>query len=312
MGRVALAQVRQATFDPSQAIAQLAASRQQARVVRRSGSRRQSSAGQSFSYQPRPLNEESLYTQVASPEERGVLESQNRAQWNADRQRQLQHQQNLALPPQASQILEAAPDVAEDPEVRGLVDEYRTQTEDLAEREQGTAATDPVRRVLNRKKQQLKNELVKEIKNSQIYKEGKKKASEWIWRGLGPIGEVLESEGFLAWTETTFGALVNQFQAWKTVILPAVGDSRPGDPDSGKIFKGFLGFLEPDSLDPKDPATWMVDAPMAAIGIFFLVGLHIVFLEFLTIIGAVLLVMTLGASALGEFGSTIASMLGII
>jgi hypothetical protein len=310
MGCVAVAQVRQSGFDPSQAVAQMAASRQQARVARRFGSAPTRRAGQSSLYRAQGLNETSLYTQAASPAQRAAAETQNRAQLNADRQQQLRQLQNTALPLEATQILESAPDVAQDEEVRELIEDYREKSGSLAGQILDRAVGDPVRRAYEKKKQQLKDDLVNKIKESEIYKRGKKKVSEWLWRIFGPVGEAAESEGALAWTETTFGGLVNQFQAWKTIIMPPDASERPGDPNTGKIFKGFLGFLEPERLDPKDPATWMVDAPMAAIGFFVLFAIHLTFLEFLTIIGICLLILigvfnlhasmiTLGASLFG-------------
>lgn len=311
MGRVPIASVRSSSFDPSQAIAQLAASRQQARLSRRTNTSGRRSPGNVSSYRPSAFNEESLYSSVATPEEQSAKETANRSNWNSDRQRQLQHQRNTALPAEVSGLLKSAPDVAEDSEVKGYVDNYRNSLGQLEDRASQRGGIDPVRRVVDRQKDKLKKELVSKIKKSKIFQEGKKKVLAWVWRGIGPIGSILEIEGLLVWTEFIFGLLVNGFQTLKTVVLPVVSEARPGDPDSGQIFKGFLSFAEPTSLDPKDLATWIVDAPYSAIWFFVVNYVHLFALGFLTIIGAVILIAYQVDVTFGAFGTEIASMLGL-
>ena len=311
MGRVPIASVRQSSLDPSQAIAQLAAGRQQARLSRQTNTSGRRAPRRISNYQPPALNEESLYSSVATPEEKSFKETQNRAEWNSDRQQQLQHQRNTRLPAEAAGILKSAPDVAEDPEVKGYVDNYRNSLGRLEDRASQRGGADPVRRVVDRQKDKLKKELISKIRKSKIYQEGKKKLLTWVWRGIGPIGSVCEIEGLLCWTEFIFGLLVNGFQTLKSVVLPVVTEERPGDPDHGQIIKGVLSFAEPTSLDPKDPATWVVDAPYSAIWFFVVNYVHLFALAFLTIIGAVILIAYQIDSTFGAFGAELASMLGL-
>jgi len=233
---------------------------------------------------------------------------------NADqthRQQQRQHQRNTALPAEAAGILKSAPDVAEDPEVQGYVNDYRNSLGRLKDRSSQRGGVDPVRRVIDRQKNKLKKELISKIRKSKIYQQGTKKLKKWIWRGIGPIGSIIEIEGLLCWTEFIFGLLVNGFQTLKSVVLPVVTEARPGDPNSGQIIKGVLSFAEPTSLDHKDPATWVIDAPYSAIWFFIINYVHLIVLAILTVIGSVVLVMSMGASVMGEYGTMIASMLGI-
>ena len=164
---------------------------------------------------------------------------------NADqthRQQQRQHQRNTALPAEAAGILKSAPDVAEDPEVQGYVNDYRNSLGRLEDRSSQRGGVDPVRRVIDRQKNKLKKELISKIRKSKIYQQGTKKLKKWIWRGIGPIGSIIEIEGLLCWTEFIFGLLVNGFQTLKSVVLPVVTEARPGDPNSGQIIKGVLSF----------------------------------------------------------------------
>lgn len=311
MGCVPIASVRQSSFDPSQAIAQMAASRQAARVARRTSTSGRTTSGRTSSYRPSTFNEESLYSSVATPEEKSAKESQNRASWNSDRQRQLQQQRNTALPAEVAEILKSAPDVATDQETKESVENYRnslSQLEDSASRRGGI---DPVRRIIDRRKQQLKDQLVKKIKSSKIYQEGKKKFVEWIWRGVGSAGSTADAcDAGVAdvGIELVGGASISLFQALKTFLLPTVADARPGDPDNGQIMKGLLSFAEPTSLNLKDPATWLVDLPVAAVAFFVLNAVHLMVLAFLTMIGVALIVATGATSLLGEIWSTISSM----
>ncbi len=311
MGRVAQATAQRSSFNSSRAIAQLAAGRQQSRLSRKSNTSGRTSPGRISNYRPSVFNEESLYSSVSTPEEKSAKETQNRANWNADRQQQRQHQRNTALPAEAAGILKSAPDVAEDPEVQGYVNDYRNSLGRLEDRSSQRGGVDPVRRVIDRQKNKLKKELISKIRKSKIYQQGTKKLKKWIWRGIGPIGSIIEIEGLLCWTEFIFGLLVNGFQTLKSVVLPVVTEARPGDPNSGQIIKGVLSFAEPTSLDPKDPATWVIDAPYSAIWFFIINYVHLIVLAILTVIGSVVLVMSMGASVMGEYGTMIASMLGI-
>lgn len=335
---MAQAALQQTSFDPAQAANQLNAGRQAARIERQKrtiGAARprgqvlrfpnervrpttNAASGAGGEVVPlrtaQPINEEAIYGSGASAQQRTQAEQINKTQWQQDRQHQLQQSRNTALPAQVAQTFEAAPEIAQDAEVQHMVGDYQGKMRDLAQREQGTAPGDPVRRALDRRKQQVKDELWKKIKQSKIFQEGKKKVTGWIWRGVGPIGstgDAIDLGAIDVGLELIGGACISLFQSTKTVILPHLTEPKPGDPDAGKIMKGVLAWLEPDSLDPKDPFTWGVDAPYSAIAWFILHYIHALVLALLTVIGAVILVFILGAEMFGELGTMIGSWLGL-
>ncbi|MFH1632045.1 MAG: hypothetical protein ABIA47_03470 [bacterium] len=226
------------------------------------------------------INESQVYPMgAASAEERQQREMERAAKMDAERRWIHQQTQQPPLPA----IVEQAQQQGVMPDISPMVD----TTKQLMNEDRELSFADPARRKVKRKIQQNMERMAKKAAKK-MAKKFKEETRDMIWHLWGRGGSAAESEhaggGTVFWT----GGLISIFQVVKTILVgwktggksivnDAVGDLKANMPgqdnadndeeESTDFLKGFLSFLEPNTLDIKKGQTWI--AIKYAILVFF-------------------------------------------
>ncbi len=158
-------------------------------------------------------------------------------------------------------------------EAQPIMNDYSRKMTKFDEQDRKLAFRDTKRSSINQAKEKLKDEVKKQIAEK-AKKYVKKYGKDMAWRIFGR-GGVVEVEGTLSWSWFGTGVLTSMYQAGKFAV---------GKKD---MLPGMLNWLEPNSLDVKNPLTWGLDIPYAIVGYLILILLigviHIVLIIIIVI-----------------------------
>ncbi|MBU0614041.1 hypothetical protein KJ766_02010 [Patescibacteria group bacterium] len=235
---------------------------------------------------PTAANNNQNFRQEISAQERFEREKNFQAEMH---QKKIEDQ----LRTQSYQIPDAANLMQEVPEENlsdfdPIMQDYDRRMAKLQKQDRSLSFTDTARNGINQAKQKLTDE-AKQMVAEEAKKYIKKYGKDMVWRLIGR-GGVVEAEGAVAWSWFGTGMLTSMYQTGKAAL---------GQKD---LLPGMLSWLEPNTLDSKNPLTWILDVPYAIVG--FLIAVLLIGVIHVVII--IMVGIALGAnSMITNFGSII-------